>query len=245
MRTIDIRTTQNVTITYELASTGDRIVAFILDSLVKLIVLSLSAAFFAFLPNSFMAHIGVFFLYLFYIPMVMLPLLIMEVMMNGQTIGKRAMKIKVIKLNGRQPMFYDYLLRWVFRLVDVYGTLGIVGSVMVSSTEYAQRIGDMVSNTTVVRVSNKLNLSLKDVLKIDSIHSYTPVYPAIRHFRESDIVLVKHALERYQRHRNRAHSEALDELASRMADRLGVTDRPGDTPVFLRTLIKDYVVLTR
>jgi uncharacterized RDD family membrane protein YckC len=245
MRTIDIRTTQNVTITYELASAGDRIVAFIIDTLIKALVLLLSSLFFAFLPHSITRHIDTFFVYLFYVPMVMLPLLIMESTMNGQTFGKRAMKIKVVKLNGRQPEFYDYLLRWVFRMVDVYGTLGIVGSVMVASTEYAQRIGDIVSNTTVVRVSNKLNITLKDVLNIDSIQNYSPVYPQVRHFREEDIVLIKHTIDRFHKHRNQAHREALNDLALSIRERLKVEEEPGEVIPFLRTIIKDYIVLTR
>ncbi|MFN8698760.1 MAG: RDD family protein [Flavobacteriales bacterium] len=245
MRTIDIRTTQNVTITYELASAGDRIVAFIIDTLIKVMFLLLSSWFFTFLPYSITRHIDTFFVYLFYVPMVMLPLLIMESTMNGQTFGKRAMKIKVVKLNGRQPEFYDYLLRWVFRTVDVYGTLGITGSVMVASTEYAQRIGDIVSNTTVVRVSNKLNITLKDVLNIDSIQNYSPVYPQVRHFREEDIVLIKHTIDRFQKHRNQAHREALNDLALSLRERLRVEEEPAEVISFLRTIIKDYIVLTR
>jgi len=234
-----------VTITYELASAVDRIIAFIIDGLIKVLVLLLSSLFFAVLPHSITRHIDTFFVYLFYVPMVMLPLLIMESTMNGQTFGKRAMKIKVVKLNGRQPVFYDYLLRWVFRLVDVYGTMGIVGSVMVASTEYAQRIGDIVSNTTVVRVSNKLNITLKDVLNIDSIQSYAPVYPQVRHFREEDIVLIKHAIERFQKHHNKAHREALNELAAKIRQRLDLEEEQGEVIPFLRTIIKDYIVLTR
>lgn len=245
MRTIDIHTTQNVTITYELASAADRIVAFIIDSLIKILVVFLSVFFFSMLPYSVTRHIDVFFAYLFYIPLIMTPLLIMESTMNGQTWGKRAMKIRVIKLNGRQPVFYDYLLRWCFRLVDVYGTMGISGSVMVASTEYAQRIGDMVSNTTVVRVSNKLNITLNDVLKIERLSDYTPVYPGIRNFREADIVLIKQAVERFQQYRNDAHREALKELAEVFKNNLGLETVEGDTITFLRTLIKDYIVLTR
>jgi len=245
MRTIDIRTTQNVTITYELASAGDRIIAFIIDSLIKVLVAFVSIMLFNLLPYSITRHIDSFFIYLFYIPLIMTPLLVMEATMNGQTIGKRAMKIKVIKLNGRQPVFYDYLLRWSFRLVDVYGTMGITGAVMVASTEYAQRMGDIVSNTTVVRVSNKLNITLSDVLKIDRIANYTPAYPAIRNFRESDIVMIKQTIERYQQYRNNAHSEAIHELTDKLCEKLDVAERPSDAVAFLRTLIKDYIVLTR
>jgi len=245
MRSIDIRTTQNVTISYELATAGDRMIAFIIDGLIKILVSFVAVWLFALMPYSITRHFDVFFIYLFYIPLWMLPLLIMESTMNGQTLGKRAMKIKVIKLDGRQPTFYDYLLRWCFRLVDVYGTMGITGSVMVASTEYAQRMGDVVSNTTVVRISNRLKISLKDVLNIESIQNYTPVYPGIRNFRESDILLIKMAIERYQKYRNEAHKKAVRELATAMKEKLEVEQDIGEPIPFLRTLIKDYIVLTR
>lgn len=245
MRTIEIKTTQNVTITYELAAASDRIIAFIIDGLAKLLCAIAALWFFSMMPSSFSEEIGILFMYFFYVPLFMTPMLIMESTMNGQTLGKRIMRIKVIKLDGRQPVFYDYLLRWCFRIVDIYGTLGISGSVMIASTEYAQRIGDMVSNTTVIRVTDRMKITLKDVLKIDTRMSYEPQYPAVRSFRETDIMLVKAAVERYLKYRNESHRIALEDIKVRMCEKLGIDQMEGDTVLFLRTLIKDYIVLTR
>lgn len=243
MRTIDLRTTQNVTITYELASAGDRIVAFIIDMMAKGLASFVLVWLFELLDDHLPDGLMKMLLYLVYVPLLMFPLLVMEATMNGQTIGKRAMRIRVIRLDGRQPVFYDYLLRWCFRLVDVYATLGISGSVMIASTQYAQRMGDMVSHTTVVRVRNRLHISLKDVLRIDTLGSYEPLYPAVRNFREEDMLLLKTVIERYQKFRNPAHREALEEAARRVASQLGV--ECGDPLPFLRTVLRDYVVLTR
>src|SRR5215213_8098654 len=40
--------------------------------------------------------------------------LLMEVGTNGQSVGKMAMSIKVITLEGGQPSLSQYLLRWMF-----------------------------------------------------------------------------------------------------------------------------------
>ncbi len=245
MRSIDIRTTQNVTITYELAAASDRIIAFLIDTLAKFLVAFLALWVYSLMPGKIGSELDLFFGYLFYVPLIMGSLLVMETTMNGQTLGKKLVRIKVIKLDGRQPAFYDYLLRWCFRIIDVYGTLGITAAIMTASTDYAQRLGDMVSNTTVVRVSNRLSISLQDVLGIEDRLRYTPMYPEVRNFRESDILLIKGAIDRYLKFSNAAHQSALKELAAKMKERLNITEDTGDTIGFLRTLIKDYIVLTR
>ena len=47
---------------------------------------------------------------------------------KGASIGKRALKIKVIKLDGKEPNIGDYFIRWIFRFIDIvisFGTLAI------------------------------------------------------------------------------------------------------------------------
>lgn len=176
---------------------------------------------------------------------VMFPFLIMEIKMNGQTLGKKIMKIKVVKLDGKQPVFYDYLLRWVFRLMDVYGTIGAAGTILIASTDYAQRIGDMVANTAVVKVSSRLPITLQDVLRIDNRSSYVPVYAAVKSFPEDDIVLIKQSLDRFTKYNNEAHRKVLLDICEKMKEQLGLDAIPADKVRFLRTIIKDYIVLTR
>ena len=44
--------------------------------------------------------------------------LLSEITLNGQSLGKMAMRIKVITVEGGQPSIGQYLIRWVFRLID-------------------------------------------------------------------------------------------------------------------------------
>ena len=57
-----------------------------------------------------------------------------EVFNNGQSLGKMAMKIRVIKASGGKPTFADYVARWMFRMVDVYLSLGALASILVTSS---------------------------------------------------------------------------------------------------------------
>lgn len=244
MKTIDIRTTQNVTITYELAGVQERMLAFIIDLILKGLVIGL-VAFIVAIISSANEDVMMIFTFLFFMPVSTFYTLGFEVFMNGQTPGKRIMKIKVIRLNGKQPVFYDHLIRWTFRIIDIYLSAGVLGSMLVVSTDQAQRLGDMTSNTTVVKVSNKSVISLSDILRIDTRQNYEPKFPAIANYSETDILLIKETLERYHKYKNQAHLEALVSLSQRLSERLNVRDHGLDPVSFLKVLIKDYIVLTR
>ncbi|MFN0031526.1 MAG: RDD family protein [Flavobacteriales bacterium] len=244
MKTIDVRTTQNVTITYELAHVRDRILAFLIDYIIVNAIYWL-LAWILIVLTSLTDTLELLVVYLIIIPVFIFYTLATESIFNGQTPGKMAMKIKVIKLDGRQPGFYDYLNRWVLRIVDIWGTIGVVGTILISSSDFAQRLGDITTNTTVVKVSNRSIISLKDILKIETRQNYEPQYRAISNFREEDILLIKQTLERYHKYRNNAHKQAVINLCEVLRIKLEIEQPVIEHIKFLKTLIKDYIVLTR
>lgn len=69
---------------------------------------------------------------------------------SGQTIGKKIIKIKVIKANGSPCDLASAFLRSILRVVDSL-VIGLVGIIVISVTEKRQRVGDIVANTIVVR----------------------------------------------------------------------------------------------
>lgn len=244
MKTIDIKTTQNVTITYELAETRDRVLAFIVDNAIKTLFTYLMAWIFMFLAD-FEEEAFMYFALIVLTPVQTFYTLFWESIRNGQTPGKMLLKIKVMKLDGGQPSFYDYMIRWTFRIVDIWLSSGIVAMMLVISGEKSQRIGDLTTNSVVVRVSNKIQISLNDILKIDNRQNYEPRYPGIAGFAEDDILLIKQTIERYNRYRNKAHDEAMRDLCERIREKLDIREPIQDNLVFLKTLIRDYIVLTR
>ncbi|MBX7051351.1 MAG: RDD family protein [Flavobacteriales bacterium] len=244
MKTIDIRTTQNVTITYELAGVQERILAFILDIVIKGLFTGL-LAFVVAMMSSANENVMMAFMFLIVLPVNTFYTLAFEVLMNGQTPGKRMMKIKVIRMNGKQPVFYDHMIRWTFRILDVFLSGGVLATMLIVSTDNAQRLGDMTSNSTVVKINSRSVISLADILKIDTIQNYEPRFPGIRKFSESDILLIKETIERYQKYKNDAHKEAVIQLCNNISKKLDVGEHGMDKITFLKTLIKDYIVLTR
>ena len=248
MQTIDIRTTQNVTIEYELASLRERLLAFIIDVIiVAVLYLVLFMTLLSTLRASlFQDSIGVRLLQgLLPIGGFLLYQLLSEVLADGQSWGKRSMGIKVVRLDGQEPSLSDYLLRTFFHIVDTVVSGGIVAALLISSSAKNQRLGDMTANTTVIRMKHNLRFKLIDILKINSIEDYEPKYPQVRQLSEKDMLIIKNTISRYRNYQNKAHREVVNELVERLVTQLEIEKWPKNEVEFLKTLIRDYIVLTR
>jgi uncharacterized RDD family membrane protein YckC len=248
MRTIEIRTTQNVTIEYELATAWQRIVAFVLDLFVfgfgiYLIIIFIILTFSQVLNS---ADWG-FFVVLQLLPFVGLLAyhFLFEIFNKGRSLGKMALGLAVVKIDGSEPGFSEYFLRSVFLLIDAIFSLGVVGSALIASSDKRQRFGDMAANTTVVRRNASTIFSLKDILKIQSLDNYEPQFQEVKKLTDADMLLIKSVVERYQAFPNDGHTEALNELVLKLKNQLNLPDIPRDKVGFLKILIRDYIVLTR
>ncbi|HNC30501.1 MAG TPA: RDD family protein, partial [Cyclobacteriaceae bacterium] len=171
--------------------------------------------------------------------------LALEYFNNGQSVGKKLMKIQVIKITGDKATFYDYFGRWIFRMLDIYFSFGAIASILIASSSRAQRIGDIVSNTSVIKLESSVYLSLNDILKIQSRETYQPVYAQAKHLAEDDVILIKSTIDRFKKYNNHAHAEAVDQLTDRIKSVLEIRDSIPDNVKFLQTVINDYIVLTR
>lgn len=247
MQTIFIKTSQNVTIEYELATLWERLLALLLDMVIVyffdlIMVTLLRAAFFSNAESSLLLSvlygllpIVIFLIYQF----------AMEALADGQTLGKRALKIKVLRLNMDGSGLSDYMLRSIFYLVDLFFSAGILAALLIATTKKRQRLGDLTANTTVVKLETSYPLKLQDILKISTLDDYEPVYPEVRNLSEKDMLLIKGTVVRTSKYKNPAHRKAVNDLALHLQQILGIPDIPKDRIGFLKTLIKDYIVLTR
>lgn len=243
MKTIEIKTSQNVVLQYELAELRDRILAFVLDLVCLVVGISLLNVILG--PVFYSSEVlGAFFL-VFLACVFIFYSLCFEVVNNGQSIGKMALRIRVIKTQGDKATFSDYAARWVFRMVDIYFSLGCVASMLVSSSAKAQRIGDIVANTAVIKLIPKMNINLNDLMTIRSRESYEPKFLTARNLREEEALLIKSALERAKKHDNQAHRQTLRLLSDKVMRLLDIQEHPRDPQEFLITVLNDYVVLTR
>jgi uncharacterized RDD family membrane protein YckC len=242
MRTIDITTTQKVTIEYELAALRDRVIAFFMDQLIL----------YGFLLITWLLFLGAFgyenaalFLYIFAIPVYAFYSPVSEMLMDGQTLGKRVAGIKIVKLTGNEPSNTDYLIRWVFRLIDIWLSAGTIAAMLVSSSSKAQRLGDATSNTVLIKVKFQSRFRLEDIERISSLETYVPTYPQVKQLDEDDMLLIKSIVSRAKRYNNPAHKEVLQTLVKKLIEKLEIDTKPRNHIEFLKTLIRDYIVLTR
>ena len=248
MQSIEIRTTQNVTIEYELASLQQRIFAFLIDMfIVRIICLAITIIINAVAEYSFLEdHFGNLFIQVF------MPLwgfifyqLASEVLADGQSWGKKVIGLKVVRLDGKEAGLSDYLLRAIFHIVDTMLSAGILASMLVSSSPKRQRLGDMAANTTVIQMKQSTQFRLEDILKIDTLDKYEPQYPNVRMLNEQDMLFIKNSIARYMEYKNEAHADAIRELSAHLQNVLELEELPKNKIEFLKTLIRDYIVLTR
>lgn len=147
-------TPEGVSLDVVLAGFGSRFLAYVLDSILMVIVLGvLNLALFAgFGSRSRSGQILEAGLALLAFVLVFIGYFIVaEMLWSGRTVGKRAAGIRVVSANGGAAGFWSILLRNIARLVDVLPTLYIVGSICILASANNQRVGDMLANTIVIR----------------------------------------------------------------------------------------------
>ena len=247
MQTIEITTTQNVTIEYELAGLRERFFGMLIDTIIIgfiWIAIALIASATRLFESSFMSQAVSVFPFWFLIIYNM----VCETFLNGQTFGKRSQGTKVVRIDGKPISLSDHLLRSVLLLADYVFSGGVIGALLISTTDKRQRLGDMAAGTTVIKISNNRRFGLYDILNINTLNNYTPQYAEVRQLSEEDMLFIKSIILRYQQYRNSAHEEAVDALYDHLKK---VLDIKIDLPYtnqridFFKTLIKDYIVLTR
>lgn len=236
MTKIKITTTQNIEIEYELATIFDRILAWLID--IVIIVAYVGIAFLVAAVVSGELSNGL-------IALLTLPALLYhlgcEALFQGQSVGKMALRIKVVRTDGSPPNLGNYLLRWVFRLLEVnpavfYGAAAI-GSIAFS--RQGQRFGDMIAGTTVIKLERKVSLS--DTVFAPTKEGYEALFPEVTKLDDTDVNTVRDVL---RLHRIESNYDVLNACANRVCHVMGV--KPPETMTaeqFLRFVLKDYAHL--
>ncbi len=239
MGTITVETTQNIELEYELAGITDRVFARLLDlvCIAGYIILVIAIIGFNTFSN-FIDNNGWILLFL-YLP-VLFYHLICESLFNGQSIGKMVLRIRVISLNGNQPALSQYLLRWLFRLVDFTLTSSLLAFIMVVVSEKHQRLGDLVAGTAVIKTKRKTSLSQTIYTPVVDPH-YQPLYPEVIHLSDKDMQLIKEVIISANRYSNKT---IIDDTARKIEDVLQIKNKQENAIQFLYTVLRDYNYLT-
>ena len=154
-----IETPENVDLQRRLAGIGSRLVAGLLDTLLilaALLVLALLSRLFGVSLIAFGAGLArgadkwvlalilvlIFLVYWGYF-------VLFETWMNGQTPGKKYMRIRVVQQEGGGISFNAVAVRNLLRVVDMVGGYAVAGVAMFL-TKKVQRLGDLAAGTVVI-----------------------------------------------------------------------------------------------
>lgn len=218
MNKLLINTPQNVNFEYKLASVGSRGIAFGIDYGIMML--------YAIFSFTILNQIGLFdssdnWMVWGVVSLVTLPILLyplgMETFMEGQSIGKKLMKIKVVKIDGTRATFYQYFIRWICNALDIFMSMGGLGLSAIILTQKSQRIGDMAADTTVISI--KEDIHLKETLFEEITADHQIVYPEVIRLTDQDLNEIK---EIYQTGYRRKNYSIIQALAAKVEILLGV-----------------------
>jgi len=244
MASIEIKTVQNVRIRYELGNFWERLIATVIDWMAMggffIVLLLLSTSFAGAVSNGgevFFSVIGVL-VFVFYSPT-------SEYFFQGSSLGKKAMGLRILRLDGQPCELMDYIIRWAFRMVDFYLSGGAAAVLLVGFSPTRQRIGDLLSNTVVVKYFPREN-TIEQLLKIRSTENFTPKFPEAGRLSESEAMLIKEVIDRYKSDKSPGHKKALTEACRHLSAKLDIPALQITNELdFLIAVLRDYVALSR
>ena len=180
-----------------------------------------------------------------------------EILMNGQTLGKKLLKIKVVSLDGGEPTLGQYLLRWFMRFYEwgfivftlfwsngyigfVWPFIGGITSVIIMGISHKnQRLGDIVAGTVVVNTGS--NLTVNDTIFMNVTETnYKVLFPEVMRLSDRDINSLKGILDTA---RKKGDYDLAEMASNKIRNHLQIQTTLSAFD-FLEVLLKDYNYLS-
>lgn len=159
-----------------------------------------------------------------------------ELFLRGQTVGKRKMKVRVVKVNGFALDPGSIFLRNVFRIID---QIPIVWIVPVLSAR-SQRLGDMVAGTVVVVESQETLTDTRSRLLARPVSESRFRFDAsmLAKATPTDIDAVERILDRWGQLKPSQRDDLVNRVVIPIVRRIGATEpEPADRLEFLENFL--------
>jgi len=261
MGAIKVPTNFNIELEFEVPEFFKRLLALVIDMIVQYFYIRIAIEIYKSIGNAD-DPIGGIGLTLF-LP-VMVYHLMLEITLNGQSIGKKVMGLRVVDELGGKPSISQFLIRWLLRVSDLWIVIlllivfsGMAGAnteqlfivllglaflttdiVLVVASRKGQRIGDLLAKTIIISVRTRGNI--EETVFQEVADNYVPSFHQIMQLSDKDINAIKSILETARKKGDYNMAEA---AAAKIKSHLKIES---DMPAFdfLDVLLKDYNYLS-
>lgn len=237
MEGVHINTSQNVTIDFNLATIGNRIAARFLDWIFIFIYLVIFFIIIYVLTSNdfnFEHEMLNMVLYVIMILPVVFYSLWAPYFMQGQTFGKKILKIKIVKADGAEATFGTYFIRWLLNVVDsiFYSSVGLI---TMASTKKRQRVADLVAHTVVITTRQQINFDQTILYNLEE--NYQPIFSQVLQLSDKDVQIIRTSLDFAKKNRD---YELIKKLRNKIESVINEYKSEMSDVDYVDTVIKDY-----
>ncbi|HEO65006.1 MAG TPA: RDD family protein [Spirochaetes bacterium] len=246
-RTITIETPEKIQFVYSISELGTRIAAYVLDLLIQTVVILL--VFFLLLGGTIYSMsqdddlIGntskAFFLLMVFI-IRWVYFVLFEVIMEGQSPGKKAMRIRVIRSNGEALDFETIVLRNLLRVVDSIPIplIPVVGAFVAMMDSKSRRLGDIVADTIVV---HEIKFDLKEPdFSVKLSHDRGRMENLKAKLNENELYIIRRFLNERTRLKAGREMEVALKLAQQVREKLKIQEDIDQPISFLERVYREH-----
>ena len=230
-------TPEAVVLGFDTAGLPTRMLARMIDGALQLALLVGVLTGLGLLSGTGVPDVGLMIAAFFLVPLLLFGYPIaLEALWRGRTLGKAALGLRVVTVEGAPIRFRHALIRGGAEIVDLYGlgvlivAPGIIGAITIAASRRNQRLGDIVAGTLVVRERVSAAHAAATTFAVPPGAEQYAATVDVSGLGGADYQAVRSFLLRAPDLRPQARSQVAVELARSMAARIRHLPPPGVTP---------------